>query len=473
MELIFESSANITGLTGHFNMVHHTPEILPEPVVRPDTFVDGAGAGSYGTVLRDSGTLRMWYQCIPQDWDYQHDIAGVAYAESDDGIHWKKRPLGKVQYGAQPNHLCDLGLHCPSVFIDPHSASSHRYRATGCGYPGLLMLRPDVQKMGYYTMHSADGLHWELDAAAPCWPGAGDVITSIYHPRQNRGITALKLTPHMRGLMRRSIHTAESREGMYSDSVSALYPDEYDDICAGVRGHASCDYYGMGMQAVGTGTVGFLWNYWHDLPYTENAGGRMALYGTSDVSLVYQPQAGGKWFHLPGRPNFIDHQAHSWMRGWINTFSTPVEVGDEHWLYFSGLPLEHGFYLNPDWKRDERWAQYYQQKGARSIGVARWPKYRLFGIEAKRDAALTIDIKASEPVELFLNYKTQPAGSMRVQVTHDSEKSLENCVPLTGDHVAAKASWKGGTVIHPHQGSIQVRIDLELATLYAYEVRAV
>jgi hypothetical protein len=473
MELIFESRTNITGLNGHFTMVQHTPEVLPEPVVGCDTFVDAAGAGTYGTVLRDGGALRMWYQCIPQDWDYERDMAGVAYAESDDGIHWKKRPLGLVEHGPQVNHLCDLGLHCPSVFIDPHSSGDYRYRATGCGYRALFMVRPDVQRPGYYTAHSADGLHWELDSPAPRWPSTGDVITSIYHPGRQCALTAVKFAPRMRGIVRRSIHLAHSRGGVYSEPVSALYPDEYDDICAGVRGHTSCDYYGMGMQAAGQGAVGFLWNYWHDLPYSETSWGRAALYGTADVSLVYQPDEGGKWFHMPGRPDFISHNAHPWMQGWISTFSAPVEVGDEHWLYFSAMPLGHGFYLNPDWKRDGRWAEYSRHVGARRIGVARWPKYRLFGIEATRDATLTINIPTSVPVELHLNYKTFPAGSVRAQVINDPEKTLENFVPLNGNQIAAKATWIQGTVIHPQSGWIQVKLELELATLYAYEVRPI
>lgn len=57
MELLFESRTNISGLSGHFNMATHTPEILPEPLVRPDTFVDADG--SYGTVLYDGGVLCM------------------------------------------------------------------------------------------------------------------------------------------------------------------------------------------------------------------------------------------------------------------------------------------------------------------------------------------------------------------------------------------------------------------------------
>ena len=87
----------------------------------------------------------------------------------------------------------------------------------------------------------------------------------------------MKYTRRVMAIARRSIHTAEFKEGVYGEAVSALYPDEFDDVCAITRGHVSCDYYGMGMMAAGSGTVGFLWNYWHDLPYTGDM--RVALLG--------------------------------------------------------------------------------------------------------------------------------------------------------------------------------------------------
>ncbi len=124
--------------------LHRAPELRPaqaalhpEPVVRPDTFADGAGVTIYGSVLHDSGKLRMWYHAIPQDWDYQTDMSSIAYAESDDGIHWTKPPLGILAHGPGPNHLTNLGLHSATVFIDPDSpprtATAPRAAATrGC-----------------------------------------------------------------------------------------------------------------------------------------------------------------------------------------------------------------------------------------------------------------------------------------------------------------------------------------------------
>lgn len=471
MELLFESRTNLAGFRGHLNFVQHAPTIHPEPVLGPDTFTDGKGLSIYGTVLWDGGRLRMWYLAMPEDWDYAGDMSCTAYAESDDGIHWTRPALGAIEHGPGPNNLVNISLHCPSVWIDPDGAPESRYRATGCGYPGLFMGHPDIRIGGYYTSHSADGIDWRLDSDAPTWPG-GDVITSIYHPWQRRAIVAMKQTPRVNRIGRRSIHAAEFRGGAYSPAVSALYPDEFDDVCAVQRGHTSCDYYGMGMQAAGSGTVGFLWNYWHDLPYTGDR--RVALYGVSDITLVYQPEPGGRWFHVPGRPDFINHRAiPSWMRGWINTASCPVEMGDEHWLYFSSCAATHGFYLDENWKPIERWTEWTTRHGRGVIGFARWPKWRLFGFESDPEGELVIDLGPTDrPSELFLNYTTCADGAVRAELLDAPARTLAESVPLTGQSTAAPVAWKDGALLAASPDrNVRVRLHLAMATVYAYELR--
>jgi len=473
MELLFESRTNLGAFSGHLNFIQRRPEIHPEPVVRPDTFADGGGVCLYGSVLRDGGKFRMWYQPCPQDtWD---DPAMLAHAESEDGISWTKPPLGLLPYGPGPNNLTNLGLHSGTVFIDPDSPPSHRYRATGCGYKDLYCCHPDVTTKGYYTAHSADGLNWLLDSPQPRW-NAFDVITSIYHPGRRCGLTALKYQLRWMRMGRRNIHTAECRQGVWSDPVSALYADEFDDMLAATRGFHSCDYYGLGMQAAGQATVGFLWNYWHELPYTWPGPCSYALYGTSDVTLVYQPEPGGRWFHVPGRPLFIDHTNVPWARsGWINTASNVVEVGDEHRLYFSGKPTSHGFGLTPEWKPAPPWAEYDKKLGGSGISFARWPKWQLFGFESDPEGSFRINLgRIEKPSEVFINYEiAKPDGCIHAELqTEGGVKvhTFEDSVPLTRGSTGEKAVWKTGAVIPPTP-SATVFLRLQCARVYAYEVR--
>jgi hypothetical protein len=474
MELLFESRINVDSYSGHLNFIQRAPKLHPEMVLKPDSFADGAGVSIYGSVLNDGGKLRMWYHGIPTDWDYQRDMSSICYAESDDGINWTKPALGILEHGPGVNNLTNLGLHSATVFIDPNSPPSHRYRATGCGYPNLFLCHPDIVEMGYYTAHSADGLHWELDSLKPRWYSA-DVITSIWHPGRNCGITALKYSPRWLRMGRRSIHTAEMQNGVYSDSVTALYADEYDDICAAARGFHSCDYYGMGMMAAGQGTVGFLWNYWHEMPYTGSPASHFALYGTSDVTLVYQPDRGGRWFHMPGRQNFIDHTQIPLARnGWINTASNVVEVGDEHRLYFSGSSTSHGFAWTPDWKATPKWDEWKKRHKTSGIGFVSWPKWQLFGFESDPEGQFRIHLgEITEPSEFILNYEIiKPEGCVLLEVhTEGGEKihTFEDNSPMTTGSIGEKAIWKTGTIIPPTT-SASVFIRMENARVYAYDV---
>jgi len=475
MELLFESRTNLSGFSGHLNFVQYKPRIHQEPVLQPDTFIDGAGVSIYGSVLSDAGRLRMWYCAVPKDWDYQHDMSSIAYAESDDGIRWTKPALGVLPHGPGPNNLTDLGLHSATVFIDPQSPPSHRYRATGCGYRGLFLCRPEITESGYYTAHSADGLRWTLDSATPRWQSA-DVITSVYHPGRRGGVTAMKFTQRCMRMHRRSIHTAEFCNGVYSEPVSALYADEFDDIRAATRGFHSCDYYGMGMLPAGKGTVGFLWNYWHELPYTGSPTCPFALYGTSDITLVYQPAPGDRWFHIPGRPIFVDHTDVPWAHnGWINSASNVVEVGDEHRLYLSGSTTSHGFSWTPDWKSTPKWVEWLKRHQTSAITFARWPKWRLFGFESDPEGSFAINLgRVERPSELHINYEIiKPEGSVRAEVQTDGgakAHSFEDCQPMTGDSVSARAAWRTGTLI-PATPSAVVSLKLDNARVYAYELK--
>ncbi|MHC4874562.1 MAG: hypothetical protein ACYTFY_22135 [Planctomycetota bacterium] len=51
MELLFETRKSIVHQTGNLSFFQTKPEILPEPVIKPDTYADGDACSIYGTVL--------------------------------------------------------------------------------------------------------------------------------------------------------------------------------------------------------------------------------------------------------------------------------------------------------------------------------------------------------------------------------------------------------------------------------------
>jgi hypothetical protein len=99
----------------------------------------------YTTVRDDGGRLRMWYICRDQQ-----NRGNVAYAESNDGLNWKKPELGVVDYeGSKANNLVGLPSLEGAVYRDPKGAGDEQYVYLSTGGGGLLRFT------------SPDGLRWK------------------------------------------------------------------------------------------------------------------------------------------------------------------------------------------------------------------------------------------------------------------------------------------------------------------------
>lgn len=473
MELLFESREEISNLDGKLRWIQQRPKICESPVLTPDNSGDGAGCSIYGSVFYDNGLYRMWYQGWPHDWDGKNS-AIVCYAESDDGVTWRKPTLNLDERFDAPNNVTNLGMHAPAVFLDPEAPTSHRYRATGAIGKNYAGAHPDVAQQAYYTAHSADGIHWNLDEPSPTW-GGSDVITSVYHPGRHRGIIALKRNVRVGGIRRRAVWNAALTGGMWQDAACALVPDTFDDTCALTRGFDSGDYYGMAMQPAGGGTAGFVWQFRHSLPRTvKSAGDGPGVFGVVDVSLAYQPEVNSAWLHSPGRLDFISNMDIPWRpHSCVYTAASPTEFGDEHRLYLCAT-YPHGWYIDANWQVIEEAKAKLIRRGMSQIGYASWPAWRLFGCRAEPDGVLTLNLgDQPQPFTLSLNYETHnPDGFVKVAVKGDDKRTEDTCVPLTGGAVAAEVSWQQERAVIPstHEGNTVIEIHLSEATVWAWDL---
>ena len=480
MEPFFETQLVITKVEGKLYSFQEQAEIVPEPVMAPEGAAEGNRV-AVCTVLHDGGRFRMWYIIYPEA-DHVKLGGVLAHAESDDGYTWRRTAVGLLRPDIPGNNYCDLGLRSPTVFIDPESPPASRYRATGYRRPGEESANPQGTEGCFYTAHSADGLHWDLDSPKARWY-SGDVINSIYHPNQRRGICAMKFVRRMNGITRRAIWTADLRDGEWGDPVCALVPDDFDDVAAIARGCNSTDYYGMGMLPARSGTVAFICNFRHKLPLSMSPE-NYAIFGVSDITLAFQAQPGDRWLHAAGRRSFMSCGSQPWNAGWMQTASCPIEVGDEHWLFFWGSAYDHAWELDADWKARKKWRRIRAESGHPGVvGLAKWPKWRLFGYHADPDGVLELELgEITTPSELLLNYKAAYAGSVRVQLFSregrgdcgdiPSRSSTADCIPLTGDNTGEVVAWKQGTVIQPAHGKrIVARLTMENSYVYAWDVR--
>jgi hypothetical protein len=440
-------------------------------VIGCDTEADGSGAQIYGSVLRDGGRLRMWYAAFPRVWDGRASSTRVACVESDDGLVWRKPRYGVMSCaGSADNHLTDLLFLSPSVIMDPTAPPGMRFRAFGfCDHP--------QRGWASHTAFSADGIRWTVEPE-PLYQSA-DGICGVWNPYARRALVMIERPRYVNGLPRRSWFSSEWTRDGATEPVSALVPDEFDDVSAVSRGFRSGDYYGIGLMPTPGPLVGFLWQFRHQLPYLSTTRNQFGNFGRVDISLVYQHERGGKWMHFPGRPDWLTpDRMPEWARGCLYTASSPVDVGDETWLYITGDTHRHGWYLDYQWKVDPKLRALVDPGGFTHIGLVKWPKNRLMGYRAPLLERIELAPRAGHAIgRMVVNAATRPDGVVRAAVVNRRDgKPIDgfdfaDSEPISGDCREALVRWRGqSSAPAPGPGlSTAVQLEIVKGTLYAFD----
>lgn len=246
-----------------------------------------------------------------------------------------------------------------------------------------------------------------------------------------------------------------------------------------MRGFTSADYYGLGLMPMENGSAfGFLWNFRHMNPV-----GGWGATGRVDLSLVYRTERWGRWQHVTGRPDWLSAEAAPpWGRGALYTASTPIHVGEETRLYFTGTIDRHGacgLQNYDDVVRDS-----HAGGGFARIGVMSWRRDRLIGYTTLWDGLVTLKSIAAKGQSpgLALNVDAGRQGRVRARLfamknferTPLEGYSFDDCVTITGDQMGAVVRWKGKEAIPsaPPGGMLVAEVELTRATLWAFEFQA-
>ncbi len=441
------------GLTKKF---HSAIKHEGNPIIVADRPWEGTSAITgpyvYGTVLEDDGRYRMWYQVLFQG---NH----VGYAESNDGVQWRKPALDFVQYqGRSTNFVVSEfdveqsgggRCHNPSVIRRPQENNPAR-RFALYGFDG---------KMGAPRVaFSADGLRWQYpteNAAARLF-ASSDVVNFGYDPYQNQYYSTWK-TRNRRG---RAVGIARSQDGeqWHKPYVGPVFvADDLDPADAQIYGMPVFPYQGM--------YIGLPWIY------------RACYFRFGDYSVekLHEAQADSprnmevqlawswdmvNWTRPNDRSQFIPRGAASeWDRGMIVTAGAPLVVGDNLYFYFGGTDRAH----------DEKKVQ-------ASIGLA---ILRLDGFCSVSNTDPTAGwlITRREPFRkpmVTINARTQSGGSITAEILDSQNRvvdgfSREQCVAFQGDSVRHDLRWHldsfppGGI-----RSDYKIRFWLHNAELFSY-----
>ena len=448
----------------------HTPERKSDaPVIRRDKPWEHVTYFTYSNyaVLWDpqDDLFRCWYEDleVPAERDRVDHYARQCYAESDDGIHWRKPELDVLAIDGRKTNVVLGGpefgeVHSASYVIDPFPARPDlRFRTI------FSHMWDDGQK-GHNRIecaHSPDGIHWtlydELPRVGISGPRLNDVSVLLYDPDarefvqntrhwlQWAGAINLRnphnqsfLGPyeplhHLRYNQRRVFQTRSHDFIHWGELVPVATTDDAED-------NLDESYYGMCQFKLGG-------------LYLATVGVFRAVDNEMDVQLLTS-RDGIRWTNTNKRQPLLAPRGEGhWDAHMVSLVSPPVEVGDELYFFHGGTSSHHDWWLYgrdiadqlPDCDRLEN-VEY-------GLGVATLRKDGYAGLYANpyREGAVITRPLISLGTKLVINARCAPGGSIRVEIADRKDDVIapctkEACDPFTGDDTAHTVTWKGNAL---------------------------
>ncbi|MHC4557495.1 MAG: SGNH/GDSL hydrolase family protein [Planctomycetota bacterium] len=417
----------------------HRP-VCREVVIVHDKPWEGNTCG-YHTVFKDGDLYRMYYRGWNHDSKTQKQLheAVVCYAESSDGIHWKRPSLGLVDFnGSRDNNIIlkGPGSHNFTPFKDanPNCTADERYKAVARG--------EDDGNRKLFAFQSPDGIHWQFMQSEP-------IITEGAFDSQNLA---------------------------FWDSVRNEYRSYFRDFHAGVRDiktSTSKDFIHWTKP---------VWLQYPGAPKEHLYTNQIQPYYRAPHIFIgmptrYIPERGsltegllmtsrdGKTFHRwseaivrPGRNRDKWHNRSNYI--WLGIVETESSL--------PGAGKELSIYSNE---------RYYNGPGVKT----RRYTYRIDGFVSVR-AVLSGGEFVTKPLvfagsDLMINFSTSAAGSIRVEI-QDMQGNpfkgfgITDSTEIYGDEIEYRVRWKDNSDLSKLTGKVvRLRFEMRDADLYSIQFR--
>jgi hypothetical protein len=498
---LFVDDALVERLTGKAELRLHHP-VPQEIAIVHDAPWEGSGCG-YHSIFKDGGLYRMYYKA------YQLTVTAgkidstahprfCGYAESDDGIHWRKPALGLHEFqGSKANNIVltsgkAVGLDAlqetkgggeagvinpdaahPAVFKDenPNATPDARYKA---------ILRSNNPK-GLLAFKSPDGIHWSPMSNQPVitdppgktdsgfdsqnlafWDGVRGEYRAYWRYYTGGVITGRG------GQGFRAIRTAASKDFLHWENHADLtYGDAPPEqlYTNQIKPYFRTPHILIGFPAR------YIDRGWSDsmraLPEREHREWRAAAQqreGTALTDALIMASRDGvtfkRWPEAFLRPG-IEHEG-TWNYGHQFMAWHVVETKSA----LAGAPNELSLYATESY-----WTG--------TSDVLRRYTLRLDGFVSLH-APMSGGELITKPLtftgtRLALNFSTSAAGSVRVELQDANGNplpgfTLADCPPIFGDNVERPVTWKqGGDVSRLAGRVVRLRFRVNDADVYAFQ----
>ena len=479
---LFVDDFLIEKMTGRAEQRLHQPQ-AHEIAITHDAPWEGSGTG-YHSVFKDGGKYRMYYKA----WQLTVTAPGkvntgehplfTCYAESEDGIHWRKPELGLHEFkGSKANNIVlapgKMGAANPdpghiAIFKDdnPAAAADAKYKA---------IVRSNSPK-GLLALKSPDGLRWSPMSEAP-------VITDGAFDSQNLA---------------------------FWDAQAGLYRAYWRYFTGGTTDEKN--WKPSGFRAIRTATSkDFVhWENQQDLRYVDSP--NEALY-TNQV----KPYARAPHLLLGFPTRYIE-------RGWSESMRALPEREHREWRSKAsdryGMVVTEGLFMSSrDGVTFKRWNEAFLPPGIERPGTWNYghqymawhlvetksslegapDELSLYATEsywtdrssALRRYTLRLDgfVSLHAPMSggevltkpltftgnsLSMNFASSAAGGVKVEIQDANGKpmpgfTLSDCEEHFGDSLARTVVWKNGTNVSALAGKpVRLRFVLEDADVYSF-----
>lgn len=408
------------------------------------------------TVIHDEGRFRCWYGARLKGGLEKSAVEGgqvmelggsaLAYAESDDGITWRKPVVGTIPFAGSKEHNLVSGFgNGGAVFRDDHGPAAERYKYFEFAEMSEADRAADAGNKARYALFgitSPDGYRWTKNPKplvkyfsdtvnVAGWDAAlGRYVGYFRHHFSSRTISRAETDDFW--------NWPDPQPFWYAGPLDAPADDFYTNCCTSYPGDPQLR---LLFPAI----------YHRD---DDSVDVRLAV---SRDGRVFQ------WVSYD--PVVTLGTAGAWDGGSIYTQPNLVQLPDGR------LALPFDAYNGT---HNEAWFEiFYGDHGHTvAVGWALWKDGRLAGIEAVDRGEFTTTTARFQGNRIELNARTTRGGSVEVELAERGEAlpgfTFAECVPFAGDELWTPLKWQGRDDLSSLSGkSIDLRIRLRSAKLFA------
>ena len=348
---------------------------------------------------------------------------GICYADSQDGLEWRKPELGLVEFeGSRRNNIVLRGPHGAGIARDPDDTDpARRYKAL------FNRISAEGAHGEMAVAFSPDGLRWSEPIACPAMAARGDTHNNfVRDPHSGKYVGITRLWDGRERIVGRS----ESGDFVaWSPAVEVL------------RGTPERQTYAMPVFAHAGAWLGLL----------------MVLdtaTDTVDCELAWSPDT-ARWERIcPGTPLIPRGAAGAVDAGCIYGAACPVVEPHEIRLYYGGNDALHGHWRRGSFclarLRPDGFAGMTPIDRSRSAQVVTRPfEWRGGALQISADAA---------------------GGSIRASVHEAEGFGLDRCRAVAGEVTDRAVTWAGADLARLRGRTIRLAFELREATLYSFGI---